>query len=174
MIKETRKIIRKWKDGRVLLTTEHGDQYWLMNHAGIKEKLSLQQASVLLQSEQLQQENVEQDAERPEKTRSIAHRGPGTKQKRTRKPPPSDYLTKRDLEDAAAYFMLRDPDDQGKFLPVDQLRADELKHKVEEIRKKLDQDDSPQASRLCLAFFLGAARLWRQHLMVQNSGSETA
>lgn len=167
MTKETLKILRKWKDGRVLLTTEYGDQYWLMNHAGTKEKLSLQQASVLLQ-----QENAEQNAERPEKIRSIAHRGPGTKQ--IRKKLPSANLTQKDLEDAAAYFMLRDPSNLDKFLHVDQLRADELKHKVEEIRKKLDQDSTPQEGRLCMDFFLGAARLWRQHLTVQNSGSETA
>jgi len=133
-----------------------------MSSDGSTERLSLQQASLLMQREGVDSKT----------TKAVRK----TKQQRTKKLklPLSANLTQADLEAAAACLLAQDPTDSNKLLPVDQIRADEIKRKVDEIRRNIDQDGPTDTDQLTLAFFRSAARSWRKHVKSQNCGSETA
>jgi hypothetical protein len=166
MSQDRLKIVREWQDGRKLLSTYSGDLYWLAQPDGTKERLSLQQASQLLL------DKIDPPMKR---TRSKKKKGVEVQPTRSQTAVQlSSDISQETLEEAASYLLLRDPEHRGDFLSVDLVTKEEIKLRAERIREKIDRLDTRLESRLEMAFYLGAAELWRQHLDRLNSGSGVA
>jgi len=157
-----RKVVRKLYDGRVLLSSPLGDQYWITELNGQNRLLSIQEAIKLSAERAAPEDLVVRVAKVPKRKPTSA---PAAKNQRDRRTKPLLTLNRRDIEDAAQYCLTRDPNRHGEFREFKGDLSSAIQQKADEIQDLLANAKGSRHSREFSAiFYRGLAKLWRGHM----------
>jgi hypothetical protein len=136
-------VITNIGDGRSLISSPKGDQYFLEEADGSRKQLTVQEAVQILQE--------------------VKARQAAAKPKRKRTPPKPLPMTKDDIEAAARYILNTDLKERARFAPMDLTFEQKVKAKAKEIRAFLrkitkGRDPRDRTPEIWIGQYIEAAR----------------
>lgn len=134
-------------DGRSLISTPRGDQYFIEEADGSRKSLTVQEAVKILQEA---------------KARQAA-----TKPKKKRAPPKPLPMTEDEIDAAARYYLTMDLRERAKFASMNLTFEQKVKAKKKEIRAFLrkitkGRDPRDRTPELWIGMYMDAARQYQE------------
>lgn len=165
------KTVRKLYDGRELLSTPLGDQYWVAYPDGHRHQLSLQEAVKLLSEKVAPPEPEAPAPRRNTRSKRVAKRS-ATKDSVPKRSKTAPHLSRKEVEDAAQYLLLRDPGHHGEFRDFDGDLVAAIQQKADEIQSLLlNLTGSTHSREFSIIFYRGMAKLWRKYVTGKSTES---